>query len=76
MKDGRTAEHPGHANALSRDAEELVRAAQAHAERLCELALGLPPPPGAGHPQPQVRPSRDDGGQDRRPAWARRPRSW
>ena len=26
MKDGRTAEHPGHANALSRDAEELVRA--------------------------------------------------
>ena len=44
MKDGRTVEHPRAANALSRDAEEVVRAAQAHAERLCELALAQTPP--------------------------------
>lgn len=43
MKDGRSVEHPRPANALSRDAEELVRAAQAHAERLCELALAQTP---------------------------------
>jgi len=43
MKDGKTVEHPRPANALSRDAEELVRAAQAHAERLCELALAQTP---------------------------------
>jgi hypothetical protein len=43
MKDGRTVEHPRHANTLSRDAEELVCAAQAHAERLCELALAQTP---------------------------------
>jgi hypothetical protein len=44
MKDGRAVEHPGPPMALSRDAEELVRAAQAHAERLCELALAQTPP--------------------------------
>jgi hypothetical protein len=43
MKDGRTVEHPRHTNPLSGDAEELVRAAQAHAERLCELALARTP---------------------------------
>ncbi len=43
MKDGKTVEHSRPPNALSRDAEELVRAAQAHAERLCELALAQTP---------------------------------
>ncbi|MBI3031397.1 MAG: hypothetical protein HYY64_18000 [Candidatus Rokubacteria bacterium] len=36
-------EHPRPLNTLSRDAEELVGAAQAHAERLCELALAQTP---------------------------------
>ncbi len=35
MKDGSRAEYPRSPNAFSRDAEELIRAAQAHAERLC-----------------------------------------
>ncbi len=43
MKDGRTVEQARPANTFSRDAEELVRAAQAHAERLCELALDQTP---------------------------------